>query len=69
MKFYQFDAINTNVPKLETKQRYICTFKDGYYVFFVLSFNDENDADYAKMMEVVNSFRKIPQEKERAVSK
>jgi hypothetical protein len=63
MKFHQMDAINTKAPKAETKQRYICTFKDGYYVFFVLSFNDDKDADYAKMMKVVNSFRRAGHEK------
>jgi hypothetical protein len=56
-EFHQMDAINTKIPEAPTKQRYFCTFKDGYYVFFVLSLNDERDADYSKMMKVVESFR------------
>jgi hypothetical protein len=53
------DAVNAKVPDGETKQRYICTYMDGYYVFFVLSLNDERDADFATMMKVVHSFRKV----------
>jgi hypothetical protein len=63
MKFHQLDAVNAKVPNGETKQRYICTYMDGYYVFFVLSLNDERDADFATMMKVVNSFRKAVPEK------
>jgi hypothetical protein len=65
VSFHQMDAINTKVPNAETKQRYICTFKDDYHVFFVLSFNDENDADFATMMDVVKSYRNVPHAKER----
>jgi hypothetical protein len=57
--FHQMDAVNAKVPDGETKQRYICTYMDGYYVFFVLSLNDERDADFATMMKVVHSFRKV----------
>jgi hypothetical protein len=56
-EFHQMDAINTKIPEAPTKQRYLCTFKNGYYVFFVLSLNDELDTDYSKMMKVVESFR------------
>jgi hypothetical protein len=56
-EFHQSDAVNTKIPEAPTKQRYFCTFKNGYYVFFVLSLNDELDADYSKMMKVVESFR------------
>jgi hypothetical protein len=56
-EFHQMDAINTKIPEAPTKQRYLCTFKNGYYVSFVLSLNDELDADYSKMMKVVESFR------------
>ena len=57
IEFHQIDAINTKVPAFETKQRYLCTFKDGYYVYFVLSYNEEDDADFQTMMEFVTSFR------------
>jgi hypothetical protein len=57
--FHQQDAVNTRVPDAPTKQRFICTFQNGYYVYFVFSFNDETDADFRKMMEVVNSFRSL----------
>ena len=69
VNFYQMDAINTKIPEAQTKQRYICTFKDGYYVYFVLSLNDENDADYATMMKVVESFRSAQREKKQTAPK
>ncbi len=61
VEFRQMDAVNTKVANVETKQRYFCTFRKGYYVYFVLSLNDEEDADYLTMMKIIRSFR-IPKE-------
>ena len=57
VEFHQMDAVNTKVANAETKQQYLCTFRKGYYVYFVLSLNDEKDADYKNMMGIVRSFR------------
>jgi hypothetical protein len=52
------DAINRRVRGVETKQQYITTCLDGYYVTFVISYNDKEDADYRTMRSVVESFRR-----------
>lgn len=64
VEFHQIDAVNTKVTEFATKQRYLCTFKDGYYVYFVLSFNNEKDADFTKMMQAVKSFRTLREEED-----
>jgi hypothetical protein len=64
IEFHQIDAVNAKLPEFETKQRYLCTFKDGYYVYFTLSYNDEGDADFAKMMQAVQSFRSLKPNKD-----
>jgi len=53
--FYYADAENTKVLNAKTKQRYICGFVNGHYLYFVLSYNDENDNDFSQMMACVKS--------------
>ena len=57
--FYYSEAENTIVKTSKTKQRYICGFARGHYVYFVLSYNDGNDDDFKKMMSCVNSFKAL----------
>lgn len=56
--FHCQDAVNTRVVGAPTKQQYLCTYLDGRYVYFVLSYNSKDDADYAAMLKVVKSFRR-----------
>jgi hypothetical protein len=53
--FYYADAENTKVLNAKTKQRYICGFVNGHYLYFVLSYNDENDDYFSQMMACVNT--------------
>ena len=58
--FFVFDADNSKVPGTTTKQRYIAGFNRDHYVFFILSYNSEEDEDFRVMMKMVESvkFRK-----------
>jgi hypothetical protein len=51
------DAENTVSPDVKTKQRYICGFLNDRYVYFVLSYNSEEDDDFRVMMKSVKSLR------------
>ena len=43
--FYMQDAVNDKVPDATTRQQYITTYMTGYYVTFVISYNDKKDSD------------------------
>lgn len=58
--FHVWDAVNSKVVGVKQKQRYICTYRDGYYVYFVLSYDMEGDADFGSMMRIVDSFTEFP---------
>lgn len=55
--FFVADAENTVSPDAKTRQRYICGFLNNRYVYFVLSFNREEDDDFRVMMKSVKSLR------------
>ena len=55
--FFYSDAENSKVKDAKTKQRYICGFSRGHYIYFVLSYNDVNDADFKTMMSCINSIK------------
>jgi hypothetical protein len=55
--FFIADAENTVSPDVKTKQRYICGFLNDRYVYFVLSYNSEEDDDFRVMMKSVKSLR------------
>ena len=61
--FYVADAENTLVPNAKTRQRYICGFMNDRYVYFVLSFNSEEDDDFRVMMQSVKSLHPTNQPK------
>ena len=57
--FHVLDAVNKKIKGIDTKQKYICTYIDGYYVYFVLSYNRDDDPDFIKMIEIVRTFNKV----------
>lgn len=61
--FFVADAEITVTPDAKTRQRYICGFLNDRYVYFVLSFNSEEDDDFRVMMQSVKSLRTINQQK------
>jgi len=54
--FYTQDAINDKVSDARTKQQYISTYFEGFYVTFVISYNDKKDPDYQAMRIMSESF-------------
>lgn len=54
--FYTQDAINDKVPEARTKQQYLSTYFEGFYVTFVISYNDKQDPDYQAMRTMAESF-------------
>lgn len=62
-KFFIADAEHTISPDVKTKQRYICGFLNDRYVYFVLSYNREEDDDFRLMMKSVLSVRLSNQSK------
>lgn len=54
--FFMQDAVNGKVPNATTRQQYITAYMAGYYVTFIISYNDKNDPDYQTMKSMVESF-------------
>ena len=54
--FYMQDAVNDKVPDATTREQYITTYMAGYYVTFVISYNDKKDSDYQAMKAIIDSF-------------
>jgi hypothetical protein len=55
--FYTQDAVNDRVPDATTRQQFITTYMAGYYVTFIISYNDKKDSDYQAMKAMVDSFK------------
>lgn len=54
--FYTQDAINNKVPDARTKQQYLSTYLEGFYMTFVISYNDKKNPDYQAMRAMSESF-------------
>ena len=57
VEFYTQDAVNDKVPNATTRQQFITTYMAGYYVTFIISYNDKKDSDYQAMKAMVDSFK------------
>ena len=57
--FYAADVTNSINPDAVTKQEYISSVKNNFYVTFVLSYNDKSDSDYDSMMKLVRSYTNL----------
>jgi hypothetical protein len=57
--FFSQDAVNDRLPNAKTKQQYLITYLDGYYVTLVISYNEKADADYRAMRGMAESFKAL----------
>lgn len=52
------EAVNKRVAGVPTRQEYIATYLDGYYLAFIIAYNNIDDADYGTMRAIVETFRR-----------
>ena len=50
LTFFSQEAVNTIQPEVPTTQRYLCTYKDDYFIIAILSHNGPEDPDTKVMM-------------------
>ena len=58
--FYMQDAVNNKVPDASTRQQYVTTYLDPYYLTFTISYNDKKDPDYLAMRAMIETFTTLP---------